>query len=91
MNSRNKTQQVSGLVASKKYNGDSEVMNSRDHYRPLPKLLKKHLEETARIRAEMSAIEAELEAERFKVALIYMLIISITAIAAVAVIALTFF
>lgn len=66
-------------------------MTSRDCYRPLPELLKKHLEETARIRAEMLEVEAELEAARFKVALIYMLIISITAIAAVAVIALTFF
>lgn len=66
-------------------------MTSRDCYRPLPELLKKHLQETARIRAAMLEIEAELEAARFKVALIYMLIISITAIAAVAVIALTFF
>lgn len=66
-------------------------MNSRDCYRPLPELLKKHLEETARIRAEILAIEAELEAERFKVALIFIALISITAIAAVAVIALTFF
>lgn len=66
-------------------------MTSRDCYRPLPELLKKHLEETARIRAEMLEIESELEAARFKVTLIYMLIISVTAIAAVAVIAFTFF
>ena len=66
-------------------------MTSRDCYRPLPELLKKHLEETARIRAEMLEIESELEAARFKVTLIYMLIISITAIAAVAAIAFTFF
>lgn len=66
-------------------------MNSRDYYRPLPELLKKHLEETARIRAEISAIEAELEAERFKIALIFISLTSITAIAAVAVIAFTFF
>jgi hypothetical protein len=66
-------------------------MNSRVRYKPLPELLKKHLTETARIRAEMLEVEAELEASRFKVALIYMLIISITAVAAVAVIAFTFF
>lgn len=66
-------------------------MNSRDYYRPLPELLKKHLEETARIRAEMLEIESALEAERFKVALIFIVLISITAIAAAAVIAFTFF
>lgn len=66
-------------------------MNSRDYYRPLPELLKKHLEETARIRAEMLEIESELEAERFKVALIFIALTSITAIAAVAAVALTFF
>lgn len=66
-------------------------MTSRDCYKPLPELLKKHLAETARIRAEMLEIEAALEAERFKVALIFMALISVTAIAAVAVIAFTFF